>query len=115
LLFGLRTFAGGPADASLLPISQLAGSIQLSLWNSAILCIGLPASASAWDLHRLPSRRQAGVKRMTARQEGRPEEMPFDEPAEEPPGKPIPYAEPSPEDDPGRPVDPQPSAPPEFS
>jgi len=51
---------------------------------------------------------------MTARQEGRPEEMPFDEPAEEPPGKPTPYAEPSPADDPGRPVDPQPSVPPEF-
>jgi len=51
---------------------------------------------------------------MTARQESRLEEMPFDEPAEEPLGQPRPYAEPSPADDPGRPVDPQPSTPPEF-
>jgi hypothetical protein len=55
-----------------------------------------------------------GVKCMIARQENRPEEIPFDEPVEEPPAKLSPYAEPSPEDDPGRPVDPQPSSPPEF-
>jgi hypothetical protein len=101
------------SGASLLPIAQL--SIQISLWNSAILCFGLLTSRSPWDLLacRLAGKPD-GVKRMTARQEGRPEEMPFDEPAEEPPGKQAPYAEPSPADDPGRPIDPQPSTPPEF-
>ena len=47
--------------------------------------------------------------------ETRPDEAPFDEPVEEPPAHQIPYAEPCPDETPGRPADPKPvHSPPEV-
>jgi hypothetical protein len=52
---------------------------------------------------------------MNERDEERPDEMPLNEPREEPPRETAPYADPTPQDDPGRILDPRPSGtPPEV-